>query len=369
MNLSLKQAEAKERNSSFELLRILSIIMIIGYHYVVHGHFSGEESIQNSILLDLFSSCGKIGVNVFCLLMGYYGIMSHGATSKKVLRTETQVLFYSLLGLAVGLAFDREMLSIKTLSLSFFPTITEHYWFFTAYIIVFSLSGYINSLLRRLCQEDYIKLLFLCYAFWSIIPFFSLRENQGMFWTQLIWFFVMYVTGAYLQLYKPRGTKAIYFFVAIASIFILNISFIVLEFINTYHSIPRRIITYFRWSNSPFSVIASISLLCTAIYSKEYTHKIVNKLASLVFGIYLFHENVFIQDMLWRRILIASTINSASRLIFHFVLSIILIFAAGGLIEFLRSFFERGIRKHLDYFSNKIDFCINSIVSRIISTI
>ena len=28
-----------ERNSNFEILRIISMIMIIGYHYVVHGHF------------------------------------------------------------------------------------------------------------------------------------------------------------------------------------------------------------------------------------------------------------------------------------------------------------------------------------------
>ena len=28
-----------ERNSNFEFLRIISMIMIIGYHYVVHGHF------------------------------------------------------------------------------------------------------------------------------------------------------------------------------------------------------------------------------------------------------------------------------------------------------------------------------------------
>lgn len=352
------------RNSNFELLRIVSIFMIIGYHYVVHGHFSNEQGVLNSILLDSFSSCGKIGVNIFCLLMGFFGITSHGVSTKKILSFEIQVLFYSLFGLGIGFVFDRELLSIKTYALSLFPTITEHYWFFSAYIIVYALSNFINTFLRNLQKREYICLLLFCYMVWSVIPFFSLREAWGMFWNQLIWFFVMYITGAYLQLYKNKrlnGKKILV--VLVTSLLVLNFSFIVLELINSYHPIPDSIITYFRWSNSPIAITASVSLFIVCCDKDPYSNKVINKIGGLVFGIYLFHENVIIQDILWGKILNASSCDTAKSLVFHFLTSIIIVFILGSVIELVRSFFKKHIWNLLDYMSKKYDLQMNAIVN------
>ena len=59
----------KKRESNIELLRILSMFMIIGHHFSVHGKFIVEEtSFINNIWIQLLFSGGKIGVNIFIII-------------------------------------------------------------------------------------------------------------------------------------------------------------------------------------------------------------------------------------------------------------------------------------------------------------
>ena len=65
--------QVRIRNSAIELLRIISMIMIVFHHFAVHGGFDFGASLSpthfwyNFILMG-----GKIGVNVFVLISGYY---------------------------------------------------------------------------------------------------------------------------------------------------------------------------------------------------------------------------------------------------------------------------------------------------------
>ncbi|MBR4625971.1 MAG: acyltransferase [Alphaproteobacteria bacterium] len=353
------------RNSNFELLRILSIIMIIGYHYVVHGNFSDVERVQDRIMLNILSSCGKMGVNIFCLTMGYFGIESQNVSTRKIIRIEGQVLFYSLLGLALGTVVDRQLLSTRTILCSLFPTITEHYWFFSAYVIVFLLSCYLNRFLKSIRKGDFVKLLLLCYTLWGIIPFFTLRENHGLFWNQLIWFFVMYMTGAYLKLFSPKKYQMAYHFWGFTSIFLLMMSSVICELLALKIPAFEGYSTYFRWSNSPFVIVASFSLFCIAICSPEHTSKLINWIAGFVFGIYLFHENIFIRDILWMRILDTVRFNTVGNLIIHFVLSLVIVFVVGCLFEYLRKLLECFYVDYLDLMANKVDNKIISLINKL----
>ena len=65
---------SKQRNSSIELLRIISMVMIMFYHFSIHGHFDfATASVSVSRLwLNFISMGGKIGVDLFVLISGYY---------------------------------------------------------------------------------------------------------------------------------------------------------------------------------------------------------------------------------------------------------------------------------------------------------
>lgn len=61
-----------KRISNFELLRVLAMMMIIAYHYVVHSQAEVIEngSLYQKTFLECFSMFGKVGVNIFGSSLG-----------------------------------------------------------------------------------------------------------------------------------------------------------------------------------------------------------------------------------------------------------------------------------------------------------
>jgi surface polysaccharide O-acyltransferase-like enzyme len=87
----------KKRNSSIELLRIISILMVIISHYSVHNGVDNSllPLSVNRILLESFS-LGNIGVMLFVMITGYFmSVNKNGLGISKLLTLYLQVLFYS----------------------------------------------------------------------------------------------------------------------------------------------------------------------------------------------------------------------------------------------------------------------------------
>ncbi len=69
----------KERSSNLELFRIITMLLIIAHHYVVNSGLTGVGSPINSnptsvksLFLLLLGAWGKIGINCFMLITGYF---------------------------------------------------------------------------------------------------------------------------------------------------------------------------------------------------------------------------------------------------------------------------------------------------------
>ena len=79
-NSQTKSNVCKERNSSFELLRIIAMIMIIFHHLEVYGGFKFDPSNVTipRLWCDFIVKGGKIGVNIFVLISGYFLIDNEG---------------------------------------------------------------------------------------------------------------------------------------------------------------------------------------------------------------------------------------------------------------------------------------------------
>lgn len=83
----------KERNSSLELLRIISMLLIIAYHYVIHGNFTFtlENNAFAVAYLKVISTFGKPACAVFALITGYFMIESN--TNHKFYRRIIPTIF------------------------------------------------------------------------------------------------------------------------------------------------------------------------------------------------------------------------------------------------------------------------------------
>ena len=86
----------KVRNSNLEMLRIICMLMILSHHYSVHGFASfGLTYGMNRHLVDILSMGGKLGVNIFVLISGYFMLRSE-VTLRKLLSIIGQTWFYSV---------------------------------------------------------------------------------------------------------------------------------------------------------------------------------------------------------------------------------------------------------------------------------
>ena len=88
------------RNSNIELLRSVSMVRIVMCHFSVHGAWPEGGPLSSDTAVEMLSFGGKIGVNCFVLITGYF--MAHGRLKvQSLLRVVLQTWFYSFAILAI----------------------------------------------------------------------------------------------------------------------------------------------------------------------------------------------------------------------------------------------------------------------------
>ena len=135
----------KVRNSNIELLRIVSMLMIVILHFLMHGQIlkwsafgSKEYAIYWMIEAFVF-----VSVNAFVLISGYFLCLSKFKVSR-LMKIWFQVLFYSIICTICCMAIGG--VSIKSLFKAIVPLTAKQYWFATTYVLMILFSRWIYNL-------------------------------------------------------------------------------------------------------------------------------------------------------------------------------------------------------------------------------
>ena len=324
----------KIRESNFELLRIVSMIFIIGHHYALYSGFTFSENISiNKLIVQFLTIGGKVGVNIFIIITGYF--MVNGRFKiKKILNLALQTFTYTFIFLIVNF-FIGSSFNIKDTFKSIFPVIYSQYWFITDYIVIYMFSPFINKFINSINKNDMEKLILMLIIIFSVMPTLILAKFEI---SNLIWFLLLYLIGAYINKYYQvkNHSKRNDIIITILSYLLIFVSIMLFDVLSNKISLFARRELHFASMNSILVLISSIFIFLTFKNIKIKKSKFINKVASTSLGIYIIHENIFMRNIIWKRFLKCIKYVNSNYFIISSITSIAIVFIIASLIEFLR---------------------------------
>lgn len=334
----LIEVKKKSRDTSIELLRIVAMIMIVFHHFSVHSGYSFEatEITVPRLWLAFIQLGGKVGNDIFVLIAGYYLVLDNHGTLlnvKKIYKLWSQTIFYSLSILAIMIVFTNRKIELKVILQSFFPLASSLWWFASTYFVLYLLHRFINRMIYALNKREFEVLLIICIMMWCLAPTF-INFNFGS--TNITWFFTLYLIAAYFRLYF-RCDKKIYFSIAcVSSLIFTYLATFGFMFLGTKFSwLASRAMYFYNQDKLNVLVIAaSVFLLFKSIDVKQC--KIINKIASATFGVYLIHENPLIREVLWQHIFQKAAYINSIYIIIYSIYVCVITYIVCTIIELLR---------------------------------
>ena len=315
------------RQSNIELLRIISMLMILCVHFT--GATYNLPQIMK--LQDLYSinttskvlmeSFSIIGVNCFVLISGYFGIKP---SVKGAINFILWCMFYAV-GIYTLVAIIKPTSeNLSTLFSSFLIFSHTDLWFIPSYFALYIISPIINKGLQNIEKEQY-NLLIIGLTFLNVYLGWFWQGNinpTGYNTMQLIY---IYVIGKYLKLFINSNKK---YRIKYITIYICALTSI---FISTFLFKSTMAFAY----NSPFVILASVSFFL--IFTTFNFHsKVINSIALNAFAVYLIHKMPPIWSTLRDFLYDTSTNMTPLSFSLYWVTFIFIVFAACILIDKIR---------------------------------
>lgn len=274
--------EKKERETNIELLRIVSMVLVM----VVHADFkalgipSQVEIVEcpvSSFMRFFTESISIVCVNLFVLISGWFGIRF------KMLRLGEllfQILFFCVIMFIILVCCGEICMSNCKI---FVNDSIENYWFVWAYLILYLFAPALNCYINNATKKELELFLTLFFIFQTIFGYVILLSWFSKGYSPLS-FMGLYVLGRYLHLYPNKITTQK------QSVYVLvYLSMVLLTTCMTFFSSVIRMDPYKVYSySSPIVIVGSTSLFL--FFTKfSFRSKIVNWIAISCFSIYLVH--------------------------------------------------------------------------------
>lgn len=364
----------KERNIGIEVLRIVSMLMIVILHCLGYGGViksSAGMPVHNCAAWFLRIACYG-AVNLYALITGYLCIQSRHRWGR-ILELWLQVFFYSIAITAVFFLYTNQPLGIRQTVKLFFPVMGKHYWYFTAYFCLFLFMPFLNILIRHLSKLQHRLLIFTCVCAFCIMSPISKQLGYEVFHidggSSFLWLAVLYAIGSYLRLYPEdfakRNRKA-YLLVYLACTVLVWAS----KFLIT--AVTQKVFGRATASNilvsyiSPFIVLGSVCLfLFFSQLQIRRCKKMIPKIASVSFGVYLISEQPYIRAMF-----VTNRLAGSVEQPWYLMLGLVLLWAIGiylvcSAIDYLRKELFRLAR--VDTLCEKVACGIKRLCYRIVA--
>lgn len=353
--------KTENRNYGIDLLRIVSMIMVVILNILSHGGILGacEAGSFKYWTLWFLEAAAYCAVNCYALISGYVGVKAkHKYVNIMVMYL--QVAFYRVISTAIFVFFVPGVATGTDLFQAFFPFAYNSYWYFVAYFCMFFFIPFMNKLLNSLSKKEAKVLSVSLIIMFCILPYIF---NKDLFKTgggySVLWIAALYMLGGIVRLFAENKTVK-----KSTCIYVYIISAAVAIFSKASSIFQSTMINY----TSPAMLAAAISLLflfANIKISKAFIKKCILFFTPMVFSVYLIHTEHFV----WNNVLGGIFSSYAELNVFVSVLAVIgtaiAIFVLCAFIDYIRVLLFKllNVRKFCEYILNKIENAYICIVN------
>ena len=328
-----------KRLANIELLRIISMFLIVMTHYIGRGGVVAAAQPLSGIygVTTVIDAIEIIAVDVYILISGYV-LAESTFKYKRLVDIVLQVSSISVGFYILMLLFGEISFSVSGCVCAVFPILTEQYWFVSVYVGLYILVPFINKGLHALTKKQHLNLCILLVLMFSLyLPSKMLGQNGY----GIAWMATMYIVGAYLRMHYKPGDK-------------LHMKHVALWIIPTVLLVASRYgillcgklisldtSAYDKWffkNNSVLVAWAAVAFFVIFLHiriKRIAVEKVINFAGPLTFGVYLIHNNPSLRGWMWEFINPVSFMNE----LYFVPLSILIvgvIFALCTILEFIR---------------------------------
>ena len=331
----------KQRESNFELYRVVIMLLIIAHHYVVNSGFTLSDSpvyqdlmSWRSMFLMIFGAWGKTGINCFVLITGYFMCQSK-ISLKKFVKLLLQILSINVIAYVVLLMCGYESVSPLRLLFVVWPVGSIGTDFTSCYLMLYLAIPFINILIQNLDEKKHLLLITLCVFIYTIlgtVPKINVTFNY------VSWFIVLYLIAAYFRIYPRKlfENKKLWGWLTIISVLLSALSVVVCSWLWLRYGVFG---SFFLLADSN-KLLALTNSVCSFLFFKNLKigySKVINVLGASTFGVFLIHANSdAMRTWLWTDLLHNVEMYDSALLIPHAILSTIGVFAVCAVLDYVR---------------------------------
>jgi len=286
-----------KRDSNIELLRIVAMFFIVIHHFLIHSldnsaYYANSEISTSFVVISFLEGFLYIGVNIFLLISGYYGIHLR---ARRIWSLYLMSLFYGLVGYLFDHFYTGTPITHTLITKSIFIFSHPLWWYIAYYILLMFLSPILNAGMDHLSKKQYQWLL-LCLTFAQVyMGFFWQKEqfdNNGYSFQHFIYF---YLVGGYLRRHSKTISSNIQriqqLFIYVACAF----AWAICNILRLYIDIPFGD----NWAyNNPIVMLAAIAFF-RLFLSFHFQSQVINWMAGGCLAAYLIQDQCFFGNIFY----------------------------------------------------------------------
>lgn len=282
-------------------------------------------------------------------------------TLKKIVKLWLPIFFWSLFLYLLMSRIEGYGLSLKNLIKSIFPITFSQYWFMTSYFFMYLLIPILNVVVKSIKSKQQLILSILLGMTLIISGFKWFGRCAG---SSLIAFCVVYCFGSLIRLNQSKINKIwnnnIYY------LFLLYLMLIEVPLI--FYFLTNKIIFWkigqkFAFDYSTlFIVLVAILIFLIIMRSNVRYNALINRIATVMFGIYLISDNNYVREWLWDTVLHMRVMFRSSYVIGYVLIMVSIVFIVCGVLEYIRKIIFIRLE---NYLGNKAQKFQTSILGKI----